>query len=327
MTTPAPSAVRFPFQCTSAVLCSVLLAASPSLLAANTQQPADGPKDVAVTASGCLVTEADFMRANGMRPSALGIDLSGQVVIIDESGTAFSVNGTRERDLLTRLGSRVQLSGTLEGWSSDVSLERLPEDVPLGGPAHEASDAAVARVEGPVLTPPSLRRINVRSFQAIDGACAPLVRNTDNAARGAAEGERPVARLAAASTPTIERVRAQGCVLRDPSGSERLVLSQAVVRRPDVLSSSAVPGSLPSGTGSGTTPAPRPVASVGGTQAFYLVGQDKLTTALLGSRAEIVGTLAAADTVPAQRGTGHTSAAVRSLTVETVRSIGGACAP
>ena len=66
---------------------------------------------------------------------APGVDLSAHVVLIDEAGKAFSLNGTRERDLLTRVGSRVEVTGAIEGWTSDVSLERLPEDVPLGG-AH-----------------------------------------------------------------------------------------------------------------------------------------------------------------------------------------------
>jgi hypothetical protein len=287
--------------------------------------PAAGARETQVTAAGCLATEADFVRANGMRPWMPGVDLTSHVVLVDAAGTAFAVNGTRERDLLTRVGSRVEVSGTLEGWASDVSLERLPEDVPLGGPAHEPSDASVARVEGPVLTPPALPRINVRTFRAVDGACAPLVRET---AKGTVpDGDRPAVARLAASTPVVERVRVQGCVLRDPSGTDRLVLSQVVTRRPDAVATSAVPGSLPSGSGSGTTAAPRPVATGGSTQAFYLVGQDKLTMALLGSRAEIAGTLAAADAAPAARGTGHQSAAVRVLTVETVRSIGGACAP
>jgi hypothetical protein len=287
---------------------------------------ADGSRETQITAAGCLATEADFVRAQGMRPSVPGVDLAGHVVLIDAAGTTFAVNGTRERDLLTRVGSRVEVNGTLEGWSSDLSLERLPEDVPLGGPAHEAGDAAAARVASPVLTPPALPRINVRAFRGVDGTCAPLIRVDENAKR-ASDGERPAVARLAASTPIVDRVRVQGCVLRDPSGSERLVLSQAVIRRPDVGSTSAVPGSLPSGSGSGTTGAPRAVATGGATQAFYLVGQDKLTMALLGSRAEIIGILGAADDVPAARGTGHPSAPVRPLTVETVRSIGGACAP
>ena len=332
MTTPVPSAAArvsrsFASPFLRLALVSALSLTGLSGVAWAQAVPTSSARETQVTAAGCLATEADFVRANGMRPSA-GVDLTGHVVLIDGAGTTFAVNGTRERDLLTRVGSRVEVSGTLEGWSSDVSLERLPEDVPLGGPAHEAGDASTARVEGPVLTPPALPRINVRSFRAVEGACAPLIRIDENARNAAPDGERPAAaRLTAASTPVVDRLRVQGCVLRDPSGSERLVLSQVVIRRPDVVSTSAVPGSLPSGTGSGTTAAPRPVATGGSTQAFYLVGQDKLTTALLGSRAEIVGTLAAADAGPTARATGHQSAAVRLLTVETVRSIGGACAP
>jgi hypothetical protein len=329
MTTPVPSAAarspRSPF--VPALLTAFLASSAAAMVEAGQNPPgAPGGRDKPVTTAGCLATEADFVRANGMRPTVPGVDLSSQVVIIDASGAVYSVNGTRERDLLTQVGSRVEVSGTLESWSSDVSLERLPEDVPLGAPAHELSDAATARVEGPVLTPPSLPRINVRSFHAMDGECAPLFRNAP-ARNAAAESETPVRRLASSGAPVADRVRIQGCVLRDPSGSDRLVLGQAVVRRPDVAAAGAVPGSTPSGTGSGTTPAPRTVSAIGAMQSFYLIGQDKLTAALLGSRAEILGTLAAAETAPPARGTAHPSAPVRELTVETVRSIGGACAP
>ena len=336
MTTPAPSVAPRATRSSASRWCTSLRWALVSTLAATgwsgvawAQQgrtSSTAAPETQVTAAGCLATEADFVRANGMRPWMPGVDLTNHLVLVDAAGTTFALNGTRERDLLTRAGSRVEVSGTLEGWSSDVSLERLPEDVPLGGPAHEPSDASVARVEGPVLTPPALPRINVRTFRAVDGACAPLVRNAGPATSPAPDGGRPVTRLAAASAPPVERVRAQGCVLRDPSGSDRLVLSQATIRRPDVVLSNAVPGAIPSGSGSGTTSTPRSVATAGGAQAFYLVGQHKLTMALLGSRAEIVGTLAAADAA-AGRATGHTSAAGRALTVETVRSIGGACAP
>ena len=335
MTTPVPSAAARLSRSFAHALPLLVLVSSFSLAGSgvawaqgqSSPPAADGSRETQITAAGCLATEADFVRANGMRPLP-GVDLSGHVVLIDAAGTTFAVNGTRERDLLTRVGSRVEVNGTLEGWSSDLSLERLPEDVPLGGPAHEAGDASTARVAGPVHTPPALPRINVRAFRGVEGACAPLSKVTDNARSAAADAERPAtARLAAANPPVVDRVRVQGCVLRDPSGSERLVLSQVVIRRPDVASTSAVPGSLPSGSGSGTTSAPRVVATGGATQAFYLVGQDQLTMALLGSRAEIVGIFAAADPVPATRGTGHPSAAVRPLTVETVRSIGGACAP
>jgi hypothetical protein len=335
MTTPAPSAATrlsraFHTTMLRLALASALSATGASAIAsAQAASPSTGgSRETQVTAAGCLATEADFVRANGMRPSVPGVDLTGHVVLIDGAGTTFAVNGTRERDLLTRVGSRVEVSGTLEGWSSDVSLERLPEDVPLGGPAHEAADASTGRVAGPVLTPPALPRINVRAFRAVEGGCTPLIRVDQRARDLARDGDRPaVARLAAANTPAVDRVRVQGCVLRDPSGSDRLVLSQVLIRRPDVASASAVPGSRPSGSGSGTTSAPRAEGTTGATQAFYLVGQDTLTTALLGSRAEIVGTLAAADAVQPTRGTGHPSAAVRLLTVETVRSIGGGCAP
>ena len=327
MTTPAPSAAvastRVPF---ASALIAALLASVTSLVAQAAQNPAQKEsREQPVTTVGCLATEADFVRANGMRPSIPGVDLSSQVVIIAASGAVFSVNGTRERDLLTRVGSQVEVSGTLEGWTSDTSLERVPEDVPLGG-AHEPSDAPVARVEGPVLTPPSLPRINVRSFRAVDGECTPLVRNTPdrNAAR---DDERPTRRIPASSTPAVERVRVQGCVLRDPSGSERLVLSQATIRRPDYATGGAVPGSAPSGTGSGTTPAPRVVGASGAAQSFYLLGQETLTVPLLGSRAEVLGTLGADDAAAGRGATGHPSAPVRALTVESVRSIGGACAP
>ena len=334
MTTPAPSAAarssRYPHGpvLLAGVLTSLLAASSAAALTEAAQNPSSESRDKPVTTAGCLATEADFVRANGMRPNVPGVDLSSQIVIIDESGTVFSVNGTRERDLLTQVGSRVEVNGTLEGWSSDVSLERLPEDVPLGGPSHEPSDAVAARVEGPVLTPPALRRINVRSFRAVGGECVPLIKNLPETASAALDGGRPAARIVTSSTPVAERVRVQGCVLRDPSGSDRLVLSQAAIRRQDYATAGAVPGSAPSGTGSGTTSAPRTVATTGAMQSFYLVGQDVPVAALLGSRAEIIGTLGNASDVAAGRpGTAHPSAPVRLIAVESIRAVGGGCAP
>src|SRR5688572_13902307 len=104
MSTPVPSAATRLVSSLDGALLQLALVSSLSLVglsgvawaqAGTTSSPAAaGARETQVTAAGCVATEADFVRANGMRPVP-GVDLTGHVVLIDGAGTTFAVNGTR----------------------------------------------------------------------------------------------------------------------------------------------------------------------------------------------------------------------------------------
>jgi hypothetical protein len=245
---------------------------------------------------------------------------------------------------------------------------------PGGSPAHEQGDAIpgtaattgaspVARPGG--TAPADLARINVTAFRVVEGACENLTPPaTAPAPRGAnvppsEERPAPPAPREAATTPPPEPITVVGCLVRQTTAEagrtgDELVLTQAVPRAAGTTPpASAVPGSAPSGSGSGTVP-PAPAAQDAGTgtneRSFAIAanGDDRAALAKrVGQRVEILGILDESTAAgsrtdedtrrrvaedaggqgrvekPAQ--TAHPSAPVRRITVTSFRAVGGTC--
>jgi hypothetical protein len=323
-----------------AVAGAIVLSALPVIAQVPPVDSARPQRGGEITVSGCVQSEADYQRTGGIGAAKPDTELEGQFVLLDAKGVAFNLSGTRERDLRSRVGRRVEIRGVVEGQSADTSIEAVAGATPLGSPAHEPGDAATAaRIEGPVASAPALPRINIRSFSALEGPCNLPQPKVDRASAPAATPNVPA--RAARTAPTRELSTLQGCVARDPENSQRLILTKATTARAAVAGGTAVPGSLPSGSGSGTTPSNQRQRS-GDAEAlsFILNGQPAALASRVGSRVEVTGVVAeelaaqqaAGQTVaegarlPAQApSVSHPSALLRRIEVTSVRVIGGAC--
>jgi hypothetical protein len=152
---------------------------------------------------------------------------------------------------------------------------------PAGSPAHEPGDGlsgtasttggAPERVAGarPGASSDTLPRVNVTSFRPLEGDCEELRASETAAPRpdsSRPQAERPAVRPALGSTARSEqRITAIGCLVRQTSAgaalsaqdvaADDLVLTGATVApTPTPAGRSAIPGSAPSGSGSGTIP-------------------------------------------------------------------------
>jgi hypothetical protein len=251
---------------------------------------------------------------------------------------------------------------------------------PAGSPAHEPGDglSGTASTTGgapekaaPARPGPSsdtLPRVNVTSFRALEGECGELRASETTAPRPGSsrpQAETPAARPALDSTPRSEqRISAIGCLVRQTSAgaalsaqdvaADDLVLTGATLA-PTPAVRSAVPGSSPSGSGSGTIP---PAASAAqnppaGERSFALRvpgTEDRAAlTKYVGQRIEITATVddtgagsrrtdsasASPSTGEAAAGTSgraetpspaaHPSAPVQRVTVASFRPVGGSC--
>ena len=184
----------------------------------------DGGRAGEVVIAGCVQQEAAFRVASGIGvvdPAAL----ADQMVVVGADGTAYSLMGTRERDLLRRVGSRVEVTGTIEAAPRELVAERAPGLTPAGSPAHETADSAAdTPVKAASPSAPDLARLNMRSFRNISGSCAPLPAPQ---ARVTAERSGSTAPAAAAETATStpQRTTVRGCLIVDPEVPERFVLN------------------------------------------------------------------------------------------------------
>jgi len=185
-----------------------------------------------------------------------------------------------------------------------------------------------------------LPRLNVQSSRSRGGSCSmpvaaaapPVVRPS-----GSQPAESPAPRVAAATT-----VEVTGCVRRttDADG-DRFVLDDVSVSVPD-RPASAVPGSSPSGSGSGTVPAtaPRPTGTAGSNASvdFTLLGSGDLLNTHVGRRVRVTGTIdnprGGGDLAPVRGETGVRGEVPRSdvahpsaqeLRVRTITEAGGGC--
>lgn len=230
---------------------------------------------------------------------------------------------------------------------------------PEGTAAHEPGDAArPLPAEGDVRpashgrsTPDSpagladLPRLNVSAFNVADGACPtrPAPARTEpsaNEASSRAAAPRPAAsEAAAASGFPAGVVTVVGCVLRatapvdDPAGAdgESLVITRAAVVDPSAPANtrSAVPGSRPSGQGSGTVPTREiPTGTSGGGTGltFALEGERPDLADFAGRSVSVQGTIRSDARAGAERPSAHSTAPVATLVVKSFSAIaGGVC--
>lgn len=348
----------------------------------------DGDPGGEVTVTACVVREADYTRSTqDGKPAVPG----PQLLLTDaDSGRAtYSLTGTRESDINQHIGQRVQITGSVESprttpvlsatdgtrsGSVNTGAPGAAGVTPEGGAAHEPSDALAATIKAgrvsepasatgdPVYEVARLPRLNAASVRRVPGTCAQPAAQVTRApaASNVQEPARPSPALR--STPQARTIVVRGCLARQTGGGtalteqvesrDPLVLIDAVLEddRPvEVIS--AVPGSAPTGAGSGTVP------NTAGTTGAAPVDVGKLTVALgittavraelakhVGQRVEIEGTAdddtagrAPGDTVAQPAGVApdgarppvpdaaHPSAPTRRVTVSTFRAIGGVC--
>lgn len=303
-----------------------------------------------VTVTACVARELDYVRAPA--PGSIA-EAGAQVVLIDvQSGEPkYSLTGVREAEVAAFLAQRVELSGTVERARTLPVLTTADGTragsvrtggagtagvTPDGAAAHEPSDALAATVPAdPVNEPVSgasdradlvatLPRLNATSVRAVAGTCA---MPTPAAVAQAVAPAQPAARFLP-SLREVQSVTVRGCLAwRTPEGT--LALTDATVsgaRSPGVLS--AVPGSVPSGSGSGTVR--EVVGTSGTTQAagFTLApasGGLRDLSRHVGERVEVVGSVEGGGVERAPADTAHPSAATRVLTVSSFRALGGSC--
>jgi hypothetical protein len=193
---------------------------SPTAAAAQRQ----GLRAGEVVLAGCVQKEAAFRVASGIG-AVDAAAMADHLVIVGTDGVAYSLMGRRERDLLGRVGSRVEVTGTIEAPPRELVAERAPGLTPAGSPAHETADtAADTPVKAASPSAPDLQRLNMRSFRATTGACPSLPAAPT---RVAGTGPGPTAPAAAAETvtPAPQRTTVRGCLTVDPDAPQRFVVN------------------------------------------------------------------------------------------------------
>lgn len=193
---------------------------SPPTVAA--QRPGGRAGEVVLV--GCVQQEAAFRVASGI--GAVDVPaMADHVVLVGADGVAYSLMGTRERELRGRVGSRIEVTGTIEAPPGELVAERAPGLTPAGSPAHETADtAADTPVKAASPSAPDLSRLNIRSFRNTTGSCPPLPAAP---ARVAAAGSGATAPAAAAETATStpQRTTVRGCLSVDPESPQRFVIN------------------------------------------------------------------------------------------------------
>lgn len=296
------------------------------------------------TIRGCLVPEADYALARGLAreaPVAASsrdvqlVLITGQASLEMPPGDGYVLTGRLERSLAGDVGRQVELSGVLEESSPSAAPDAGAEARDLtpdgaagttssGSPAHEPPDATggirpdLQRAGVPARSATSrpasigeLPRLNVTGSRTAGGQCglAPVTVSS------------PIVSPASGSSASLPSngfrdddslVTIVGCLTRQESdGRTELILTGAPSASASSGRTSAVPGSLPSGTDSGT------VGTSGGSrlatieQRAYVVQGGVDVSTFLGRRLEIVGILSG--TIPSNSPASRT--AVSSATV------------
>jgi hypothetical protein len=329
------------------------------------QQPASR-----ITLTGCLVSESEYASAKGLAAPAQNSRESQLVVVLapsdsrprggDNGPAAYALTGTQEARLSASVHHRVSLEGMIESTVADVSAP-APQPggpgtpagavgtTPDGSPAHEPADAIDApRREVPLRRPgervasvTELDRINVVSARVMSESC----RGVDVPAATAVASGPADRRPAAASTPpsvTPQHAAAStltGCLVPRDAGPDAIdVLTLLAVPADDrpSLTRGAVPGSLPSGAGTGTvgTSPAAAAAAPGEAVAYRLTGDIAALRTHVGQRVEVTGIIDAG-AVPARvtsvapgsrdESTAHPTAVQHTLAVTSFRVVGGVC--
>jgi hypothetical protein len=193
---------------------------APTAVAAQRQSGRAGE----VVLAGCVQQESAFRVASGIGVVDTAA-MADHLVLVGADGVAYSLMGTRERELRGRVGSRVEVTGTIEAPPREVVAERAPGLTPAGSPAHETADtAADTPVKAASPSAPDLARLNMRSFRTTTGTCPPLPAAPT---RVGGTGSAPTAPAVAAETvtPTPQPTTVRGCLTVDPEAPQRFVLN------------------------------------------------------------------------------------------------------
>ena len=278
-----------------------------------------------------------------------------------------ALTGRQEAALARDAGRHITLDGVLEPplTASPAFTARGPEDdststspsgavgtTPAGSPAHEPSDSAsvAGAANDPARSPDAalrarpasladLERLNVSAFRDAGERCELEI--VPKAAAPQTAGASVVQQNAGAGTASAPRASAPdagtpitviGCLVReevpDGSGASYLAVVGAVTGAgTSRVQGSAVPGSFPSGTGSGTIGTTGTSANVQ-PWAFRLVTSDPTVARRVGQRVEVVGTAERVDPGAKETNSGttaHTTAPTRQIRVTSVRAASGAC--
>ena len=330
----------------------------------------------AITVTGCVVAERDYAASRGLARTSADEPIQQLVVIVDrgatsagDDGDAYILSGREEGALAKSVGRRVEIRGVLERDATAVLPPGSPKRAtatttppgdagvtPDGAAAHEPSDAAVPRrddadpsraAKDRAANVSELSLLSVRSARTLDERCTVPVtaRSTAPAPNVNAPGTpSPVA--ANADGRARERAEAPspmtftGCVARyEPSdgSSPFLIVIGPNTQEASPASGSAVPGSLPSGSGSGTigtTDSPR--TSTASPPSYRLKGDDAALAQYVGQRVAIAGTVERAAAPASSPSTGaraeppppsgaHPSAPSQQIVVTSVRAVDRMC--
>ena len=275
-----------------------------------------------------------------------------------------ALTGRQEAALARDAGRQITLDGVLEPAlaASPAFTAREPEDdsvspsgavgtTTAGSPAHEPSDAglgAAAADDGARSPDEALRarpasladlsRLNVTASRNAGERCELEIVPKAAASPGVTAAPAPQSLAADATTPRASArdagtpITVIGCLVRedapDGSGTSYLAVVGAVSGAgTSRVQGSAVPGSFPSGTGSGTIGTTGTSSSVQ-PWAFRLITTDPAVARRVGQRVEVVGTAERVDSgVSDTRNatTAHATAPTRQIRVTSVRAASGSC--
>jgi hypothetical protein len=330
-----------------------------------------------VTLTGCLVEEGEFATERGLARTTGGNGAQVQLVFIPDErsrGTnaanatrpaAYALTGPQEQRLARNVHQTVSIDGVIE---YDVtSASRAPSGAPPsrqltpdgaagvtadGSAAHEPTDATGGRrpdaqsvqPDGRPASISEIDRINVTAARVLGDACrVPRDRVATSAIATSVQGSAaaaPPRPVPAPPTITVSGCLAQRPADGDVAGGLTLLSSAGDTRPPSTRS--AVPGSLPSGDGSGTIGTSGTAAgSPTETSTYRLTGDTRALGRYVGQRVEVMGATDSDEGSAAVRGTNakeparraeapapetaHPSATVRVLRVSTFKALGGVC--
>jgi hypothetical protein len=282
-----------------------------------------------------------------------GIALTGrqEAALVREAGRQITLDGVLEPPLTA---SPTFTARQPEDDSASTSPSGAVGTTPAGSPAHEPSDAAsvaggaddpLRSADAALRAHPSsladLARLNVTASRNAGERCELDIVPQAAASPGASVASAVQPNAAAGAAPPAPRASAPdagtpitvlGCLVREdvPDGSSAshlLVVGTVSGAGTSRVQGSAVPGSFPSGTGSGTIGTTGTSSNVQ-PSAFRLVTSDPAVARRVGQRVEVVGTaerLDAGVNDTRTATTAHTTAPTRQIRVTSVRAASGSC--
>jgi hypothetical protein len=335
----------------------LLLTAIVAVHASSPQQPRPASSTTLV---GCLVDEREYANAYGLAPGPRSSDATRQLVIVADGGAAYALVGPEESKLSADVHRRVSLEGIIEQGVviSTAEPDPQPDSTPTptgavgvtedGSPAHEPTDAVATIRDGGRARRPNERAASVSELDRINVGTARVLGDKCGESLAQAPSPDPVV-VSAVSVTRVPSSRSApvtatliGCLVRrDADGtpvSDGLTLLATPRDDRTFLTRSAVPGSLPSGGGSGTvgTSGSIPREPI----AYRLTGELNGLSRYVGQRMEITGVTDPA-TAPATRSadsaataptraersveTAHPTAVEHTLQVTSFRTAAGVC--